>query len=92
MQPWRRVRPLAARELDGALGCDVAIAISLDAGMGPWPTRHWRYLPVMQPGPRGGDPVIGDSRRATDALIPLGKLHSFGPLLAHTGFPITPIR
>src|SRR5262249_6334535 len=32
-------------------------------GAGPWPTRHWRVMPVMQPGPRGGDPVVGDSHR-----------------------------
>jgi hypothetical protein len=57
------------------------------AGVGPWPTRHWRFLPVMQPGPRGGDSVIGEPRLAPpDASIPLGKLHSTGPLLSHARF------
>src|SRR4051812_5825815 len=31
--------------------------------MSPRPTRHWRSAPVMQPGPGGGDPAIGDPRR-----------------------------
>jgi hypothetical protein len=90
MQPSRRVPPPAARELDSAqpVGCDIEIAISFDTGMGPWPTRHWRYCPSCNLAREAGDPIIGDSRRATDSLIPLGKLHSFGPLLAHAGFPI----
>ena len=67
----------AARAVATALvsaGCRVAIhardasraavtAEATGAGVGPWPTRHWRFLLVMQPGPRGGDPIIGDSHR-----------------------------
>src|SRR5262249_13037299 len=43
--------------------CGEGLAYPGTADAGPWPTRHWRFLPVMQPGPRGGDPVIGDAQR-----------------------------
>jgi hypothetical protein len=33
------------------------------AAVGPWPKRPWRVLLVLQPGARGGDPVIGAARR-----------------------------
>ena len=92
MQPSRRMRPPAARELDSAppVGCDVAITISVDTGMGPWPTRHWRYCPSCNLAREAATLSLVTRVGQTDSLIPLGKLHSFGPLLAHTGFPITP--
>ena len=37
---------------------------------------YWCCVPVIKPGPRGGDPVIGDSHRFADALIPLGRVHT----------------
>jgi len=40
----------------------VGLILERAAGAGPWPIRHWRFVPVMQPGPRGGDLVLGDSQ------------------------------
>src|SRR5262249_53703313 len=51
------------------------------AGLGPWPARPWRLVPVMQPGPRGGDPVIGDARRSHRCADPAGETHSHCPPL-----------
>jgi hypothetical protein len=64
--PPRRVRPSTAGELDSAWGqpvpCVAVGAYPGAAGAAPWPTRQWRFVPVMQPGPRGGDLVFGDSQ------------------------------
>src|SRR5262249_12803737 len=70
MQPRRRVRPPTARELDPARG-DVAFAArpGYDLRLAWVRGRHdtGAPLPVMQPGPRDGDPVIGDARRPRPA-------------------------
>src|SRR5262245_52836177 len=70
MQPRRRVRPPTARELDPARG-DVAFAArpGYDRMLAWVRGRHdtGASLPVMQPGPRDGDPVIGDARRPRPA-------------------------
>ena len=51
-------RPLTYLEL-AWVGAISDIISEVDAF--PWPTQHWCFVPVLQPGPRGGDPVIGDS-------------------------------
>ncbi len=84
MQPLRRARPPTARELGRrrVFRPRAVPAYPGEAGLGPWPTRHWRFVPVMQPGPRGGDPDIGDSRRSHRRADPAGE----------TALPLSPSR
>ena len=55
MQPTGRGRPLTCRERGRGPGWFSDIISEVDAIL--WPTQHWCFVPVLQPGPRGGDPV-----------------------------------
>src|SRR5436190_10347454 len=53
-------------------------------GVSPRPTRHWCFVPVLQPGPGGGDLAIGDARRSRRA-DPVGETALSMPLPAPVG-------
>src|SRR4051794_16687319 len=53
-------------------------------GVSPRPTRHWCFVPVLQPGPGGGDLAIGDARQSRRA-DPVGETALSTPLPAHVG-------
>ena len=93
VQPSRRVRP--RRPVNLSRGGRVSDGGSQPyhgaTGVGPGPTRHWRFVPVMQPGP-GLRPCHGDSQWRGRCVDPVGETARPGTTEASDTGPVNCLR